>query len=270
MNTATTAQQFHLPDVGEGLEEAEIVTWHVAVGDQVRHDQTIVEIETAKSLVELPSPHAGMVLEILAEAGQTVQVGAPIVTIGQKPEEPSDEAPSVLVGYGPSASTATRTRRKRAPQPARPQASSPRHNAARAKPPIRHHAKQLGIDIDTVTGTGPHGIVTRDDLLGHAEAAEHRPAPADRATVDVERIPVTGVRKATALAMSTSAFSAPHASESITVDVTRAVKLVEKLKKHPAFRDSKASILLLVARSVVAAAREYPAINASWSETEIL
>ncbi|WP_020499229.1 dihydrolipoamide acetyltransferase family protein [Sciscionella marina] len=277
MNTSAKSQQFHLPDVGEGLEEAEIVTWHVAVGDSIGNNQPLAEIETAKSLVELPSPYEGTVLEILAEPGQTVRVGEPVVSIGTATEEPAEPAPEVLVGYGPGTSAPARRRRRQTSQEQPPVARSVQPNAARAKPPVRRHAKQMGIDIETVTATGPYGTVTRQDLLRHADrATDHLPDPAPMAQAatrpdnEARRTPVTGVRKATAAAMTTSAFSAPHASEYHVVDVTRSVKLVGQLKTHPAFGQSKVSMLLPVARALLAAVSEHPAINASWADTEIL
>ncbi|MFF4253934.1 dihydrolipoamide acetyltransferase family protein [Streptomyces sp. NPDC001663] len=284
-----TVQQFRLPDVGEGLEEAEIVSWHVAVGDTVTHNQVLVEIETAKSLVELPSPYNGVIAELLVEEGQTVAVGTPIISVttdaettvdtppSTQPVPDTDDhpepAPSVLVGYGPSEASGTR-RRRRTPVTATPNgASRPGAVMTLAKPPVRKLAKDLGVDLSVISGSGPEGRVTRDDVLRSAETAvsTERPVPdhADRAAVpvpaaSVTRIPVKGVRKAVAAAMVGSAFTAPHVTEFVTVDVTRSVKLVEKLKAERAFEGSRVTMLLLVARALLAAVREFPDINASW------
>ncbi|URN01156.1 2-oxo acid dehydrogenase subunit E2 [Actinomadura madurae] len=266
-----SAQEFRLPDVGEGLTEAEIVKWHVAVGDTVALNDVLVEIETAKSVVELPSPFAGTVVALLAEEGQTVAVGSAVVTIGDAPADPEPEAetkpeagpetkPAVLVGYGPS--DAGRTSRRR-PAPAAGATAPPgKPTAALAKPPVRKLAKDLGVDITALTPSGPGGTVTREDIRRHADADRVQGAPAGE--VVVTRIPVKGVRKATAAAMSASAFTAPHVTEFLTVDVTRSVRLVDRLGKDPSFREHKVTMLLLVARALVIAAREFPEINTSW------
>ncbi|PXY18922.1 dihydrolipoamide acetyltransferase family protein [Prauserella muralis] len=248
-----SAQEFRLPDVGEGLTEAEIVKWHVAAGDAVGINDVLVEIETAKSAVELPSPFAGTVTALLAEEGQTVAVGSPIVTIGEP-----DTKPTVLVGYGPSANGDARRRRAARTAEVEAPPRSPAH--ALAKPPVRKLAKDLGVDLTALAPSGPGGVVTRDDVLRHVDTGHGEAAKPERAT----RIPVKGVRKATAVAMSASAFTAPHVTEFLTVDVTRSVRLVDKLKTEPAFREHKVTMLLLVARALLTAAREFPEINSSW------
>lgn len=300
------AHTFHLPDVGEGLQEAEIITWRVAVGDTITHNQPLLEIETAKSRVELPSPYKGVVAELLVNEGQTVPVGTPIISVDSKavsdetdnveprdsdststgPRVVSGPAPSVLVGYGPTETCSTRRRRRR------PSADLPPHGIdvcraqepTRAKPPVRKLAKDLGVDLTVITGSGPHDTINRGDVVDAAKRAAHaaqpattllesalptvlaNPAPDSGADAPETRIPVKGVRKATATAMSASAFTAPHATEFLTVDVTRSVRLVEKLKPEPAFDGSRVTMLLLVARALLAAAREHPGINASWDD----
>ncbi|MGW2288729.1 dihydrolipoamide acetyltransferase family protein [Streptomyces phaeochromogenes] len=294
-----TVQQFRLPDVGEGLEEAEIVTWHVAVGDTVTHNQVLVEIETAKSLVELPSPYDGVIAELLVEEGRTVAVGTPIISVRTEAtvDDPSssapsantassaqsaldaddrpEPAPSVLVGYGPTEASGTRRRRRTSVAPSPNGAGRPSTAMTLAKPPVRKLAKDLGVDLGVITGSGPDGKVTRDDVLRSAgtETSAEPPVPnrPDRAVVpdasaSVTRIPVKGVRKATAAAMVGSAFTAPHVTEFVTVDVTRSVKLVEKLKGERAFEGSRVTMLLLVARALLAAVRDFHDINASWDQ----
>ena len=307
-----TAHEFHLPDVGEGLEEAEIVTWRVAPGDTVTQNQIIVEIETAKSLVELPSPVAGVVTELLVEEGQTVRVGSPIITIGtgadaggtaqpdasapaeaqaQAPPVAEDTydaepAPSVLVGYGPTEASSTRRRRRTAASTLDGATGAVGATAVktRAKPPVRKLAKDLGVDLTAVAPSGQHDTITRDDVLrtvetetqptqpevrqtaGPAVPATPPPAADGQAAALTTRIPVKGVRKATATAMVGSAFTAPHVTEFVTVDVTRSVKLVDRLKTERAFEGSRVTMLVLVARALLAAIREFPDINASWDQ----
>lgn len=298
-----TEQTFVLPDVGEGLTEAEIVQWRVAPGDTVAVNDVIVEIETAKSLVELPSPYSGTVGELLASEGSTVEVGAPIITIGAADAgtpapaqpttvpEPSDPGGAVLVGYGTGGAVSSRRRTLRQAQG--PSAERPVKASVGvvAKPPIRKLARDLGVDLSAVTPSGPAGEVTRDDVVKHAEQAsvfrnietpawgevreETIPvaAPAPSASVPVddareESIPVRGVRKATANAMTSSAYSAPHVSVWVDVDASRTMELVKRLKASPDFADVKISPLLIMARAVIWALRRTPMINAAWVDTE--
>ncbi|MET7469908.1 dihydrolipoamide acetyltransferase family protein [Micromonospora sp. NPDC005211] len=273
-------QQFRLPDVGEGLTEAEIVTWRVAPGDPVRLNDVIVDIETAKAVVELPSPYAGVVDRLLAEEGQTVEVGSPIIAIrvagdgpaapstdepaGETPaDEPAAERTAVLVGYG--VSTQARTRRPRRTPSVRPaDTSRPAHTSrppVLTKPPLRKLAKDLGVELADVHGSGPDGRITRQDLLDHTTG----PAPAADHRRD-ERLPVRGVRKATAAAMVASAFTAPHVTEFLTVDMTGTVEFVDRLKQDPAFQGVKVSPLLVASLALLDAVRRHPDVNARWDE----
>ena len=300
----TRIEVFRLPDAGEGLTEADIVSWRVRPGDVVAVNDTVVEIETAKSLVELPCPFAGTVTELLVPEGATVRVGEPIIAVAVAgaaavlvpeavPAVPvADPAPgptrtAVLVGYGPRAASTTRRPRRTAvaaPAPGRvvraasgPASGEPARPLA--KPPVRKLARDLGVDLRLVPPSGPDGVVTRADV----ERAAHpdlparpnlpaRPEPASASAVDAgqrggeTRIPVRGVRRATAAAMVASAFTAPHVTEWVQVDVTRTVRLVDRLRADPAFEGLKVSPLLLVAKAVLLALRRHPGLNASWDE----
>jgi 2-oxoisovalerate dehydrogenase E2 component (dihydrolipoyl transacylase) len=376
-------KQFLLPDVGEGLTEAEIVTWHVQPGDQVTINQIIVDIETAKSVVELPSPYEGVVAGLLVPEGETAYVGTPIISVevgadagggpapapqgstsadlvppppaqGEGGVEPGihgvltpkdEERQSVLVGYGVKPSATTRRPRRaatatsaaaparthgpataashapstpstaathapstpapagasHAPATAAPAAaratSAPAASASAAsgsvppgngtsvlaKPPVRKLAKDLGIDLSRLSGTGPGGSVTRDDVQsaarGGPEAAEladvRAPvglsaSPAQLAAVTAvareERIRVRGVRKHTAAAMVTSAFTAPHVTEFLQIDMTETMAATARLRSLPEFGDVRVSPLLLVAKALMVAAARHPMINSSWDE----
>ncbi|MEN2741451.1 dihydrolipoamide acetyltransferase family protein [Microbacterium sp. X-17] len=318
--------QFLLPDVGEGLTEAEIVSWKVAPGEPVAVNQVIVEIETAKSLVELPSPFEGTVGELLVSEGQTVEVGTPIITVtagGSAPAAPAEpvsevaeaeadaaqsvshevdepKAGAVLVGYGaaghgssrrrrvthpgtasipvtftpaPAAAAAPASAQAAAPAPSAPAGASPVGSApVIAKPPIRKLAKDLGVDLTSVTPTGPIGDITREDVLREATQASvfrniQTPAwPDDRE----DRIPVKGVRKAIANAMTSSAFSAPHVSLFVDVDATRTMEFVKRLKTSPDFVGVKVSPLLIVAKAIIWAVRRNPTVNSTWTDEEII
>jgi len=295
-NPTRAVQEFRLPDLGEGLTEADWVQWAVAVGDRVELNQVIGEVETAKATVELPSPYAGTVEELLVEPGQTVPVGAPLLRIVTEdgPAEPTGDSgvpsrPSVLVGYGPGDAPQSRraTRRTSADTgrdsdgdtpPARPD----------AKPGARKLAALLEVDLDTVTGTGRGGVITRDDVrrtaghgeeptaghgeettAGHGEeptAGQSRPPARAPSPERTTRIPVGGVRKRTAEAVSRSAFTAPHASVFLTCDATATVDLVSTLRASPAFEGVRPTALSIVSRALLHAIADEPSLNAHWDD----
>nr|WP_208407100.1 dihydrolipoamide acetyltransferase family protein [Amycolatopsis granulosa] len=278
-----------LADTAEGLTEAEILNWRVQPGDEVTVNQIVVEVETAKAAVELPIPWAGVVTELLAAAGDTVEVGAPLLTIDVNPAgggappaavngsaaaAPAEEEMKPLVGYGSKATEARRRPRRvaaaAAPAPAAP-APAPAAPAPApdrggyvplAKPPVRKLAKDLGVDLSTLTGSAEGGVITREDV----ERAARPAAPAPAAGARERRVPVRGVRKATAAAMVSSAFTAPHVTEFLTIDVTPMMELRERLKKHPDFAGVKLTPLAFAAKAVCMAVKRTPDVNASWDE----
>jgi len=289
-----TTETFSLPDVGEGLTEAELVAWKVAPGDAVAINDVICEIETAKSLVELPSPHSGVVGELLVAEGVTVEVGSPIITfvsdaevadagIAPNPTDPAappstDEGGgSVLVGYG-TGGGATSRRRKPAERQVRSSVG------VIAKPPIRKLARDLKVELTEVAATGADGEVTREDVLKHAEQAsvfrniqtpewgavreEKLPVRPQADEGRSESIPVKGVRKATSSAMVQSAYSAPHVTVWKEIDATRTMELVKRLKASPDYADIRVSPLLIMARAVIWAARRTPMVNAAWVDAD--
>jgi 2-oxoisovalerate dehydrogenase E2 component (dihydrolipoyl transacylase) len=327
-------QSFRLPDPGEGLVEADIVTWRVAVGNQVKINDILVEVETSKSLVELPSPYAGTVTELLVNEGDTVQVGAPIISIDDGVADAAPEAggggedaqvPN-LVGYGPRSGTAKRRPRRgvgdgpveahdqvadtfsvHAPvsrrtddrEPLQPErdapsgaplpgpgeaapALTPTGGAVLAKPPVRKLAKDLGIDLASLVGSGPGGVITRDDVMQASGRVPAEPleevttAPAEaeipaepaeaRAPREDIRIPIKGVRKSTADAMVRSAFTAPHVSVWMDCDVSATMELVERLKVRREFADLRISPLLIIAKAVCLALGRTPELNSFWDE----
>lgn len=393
-------KEFRLPDVGEGLTEADIVSWHVQPGDTVTVNQVIVEIETAKAVVELPCPFDGVVTGLLVQEGETVDVGTPIIAVdvsggagagggtagvpaagkpagtsaaappagasgpvaeagapepvltrrhapedlvpsppaegGQEPGvhgtmTPKPERQPVLVGYGVKLGTTTRRPRKRPPggagagaggagagaggpgagaggpragepglaagngrtaadrtaaagaatgtPPAAAATAAPPSTAAPvagngagarplAKPPVRKLAKDLGVDLGALAGSGPGGIITREDVQAAAQGGAAEPAPRAAAVAGAreERIPVRGVRKHTALAVSSSAFTAPHVTEFLQADVTATMAAVERIAALPEFSEVRVTPLLLVARALLLAVARNPMINSSWDE----
>jgi len=288
-----------MPDVGEGLTEAEIITWNVAPGDTVTVNQILCEIETAKAAVELPSPWAGTVGELLVEPGVTVEVGSPIIVIetaeagapaaapapapaaeeqGAKiGEAGKDGRIATLVGYGPRPGSVTRRPRKgAAPPPAEtpapaaepePVSATNGHTTVPlAKPPVRKLAKDLGIDLRTVTPSGADGVITRGDVEAHVAAPAAPARPAVPSTGGERREPIRGVRKATAAAVTGSAFTAPHVTEFLTIDITATMELRDRLRADRAYRDVKLTPLAFVAKAVCLAATRTPDLNARWDE----
>ena len=285
---------FTLPDVGEGLTEADLVNWLVSVGDTVTVNQVIAEIETAKSLVEIPSPWAGVVKELYAEVGDTVHVGDNFfaIEVGSNAAD-GDDAPAQapLVGSGPKEDTPGRRRRRPkpvadapaevetpvedepevtpSPEPApEPVQKSDLFEKVLAKPPVRKLAKDHGLDLTTITPTGQHGEVTRADVqvILDGDTADETPerAATTAAQETSETIKVTGVRKATAKAVTESYTTAPHITAYRTVDATRTMEYIQRLKDHPRFANVKVSPLLVVAMAVTQAARNTPQTNATW------
>ena len=342
------SQIFPLPDVGEGLTEAEILSWKVAVGTEVAINDVLVEIETAKSVVELPSPFAGTVEALLVAEGETVEVGTPIISISGGDNAPATpaapaaaeaESGTALVGSGPKADAVKRRARKRPASAAQPAPVAPAvqapvahtpsdpvnrnqgllselaerasrfventplnsvvqrlapepaaapaptlapeqvpHRPTLAPPPVRLAAKELGVDLANVTATGARGQVTKQDLMNyvaHLSDVQHSGArqpfwqPATTPGDRIERIPVRGVRKATAKAMVASAFSAPHVSIFVDVDASRTMEFVKRLKKSRHFEGVKVTPLLVLAAAVIWAAERNPQVNATWTDSEI-
>ncbi|MGW5273085.1 dihydrolipoamide acetyltransferase family protein [Streptomyces sp. NPDC004044] len=319
--TSARFREFKMPDVGEGLTEAEILKWYVQPGDTVTDGQVVCEVETAKAAVELPIPFDGVVHELRFPEGTTVDVGQVIIAVdvvpggGEAAAEPTapavaepepaaePEAPKarqpVLVGYG-VAESSTKRRARKGTEPAATaiQGELNGHTTTTAvpvpatvvpesrplaKPPVRKLAKDLGIDLATVTPTGPGGIITREDVHAAATpvpapaAAPAAPAAAPEAVavpvaaVPVPgaretRIPVKGVRKAIAQAMVGSAFTAPHVTEFVTVDVTRTMKLVAELKEDKDMAGVRVNPLLIIAKALLVAIKRHPEVNAAWDE----
>ena len=316
---------FLLPDVGEGLTEAEIVTWKVAVGDVVTLNQPLVDIETAKATVELPSPYAGTVVALHGNVGDVLEVHKPLITfeIGggasaapaattqAAPPTSTEAAPAgatsdktegsvgegreaVLIGYGVANEDAVVTRKHRrqgaaptAPAPAAPAAVSvaPLSEVApRSTPPVRLYAKQHGLDISSLSGTGRDGLITRDDV---EQALSGTPSAPARVSAPItgpnttsrfvgrdleswstglkeERIPVKGVLRSMAEAMVQSAFTQPRAAVWVRVDASRTMDLLASLKNQPSLAGVRLSPLTIVALAVCDAARHFPGLNSSF------
>ncbi|MDQ1747853.1 MAG: hypothetical protein QOD07_2116 [Frankiaceae bacterium] len=326
-----TFKDFKLPDLGEGLTEGEILKWFVSPGDEVKLNQPIVEVETAKAAVEIPSPYAGLVTALHHGEGDTVDVGSPIITfdvdpsggatdagvaapaqtnvaaaadmVPQIPHEPglvggpapkasSEEKIEVLVGSGPKSGKLTRRPRKQVagavvssvqrasapvPPPARVSAAAVGAHAEQvagevhvlAKPPVRKLARDLGVDLRLLVGTGPQGTITRADVeaASNGSAAAYEPDVAPRRQSGGEqRIPIKGVRKQMAAAMVASAYSAPHVTIFTTVDVTATMDFVERLRANREFADVRISPLLVVAKALLLSVRRNPMVNSTWDD----
>jgi 2-oxoisovalerate dehydrogenase E2 component (dihydrolipoyl transacylase) len=308
-------REFKLPDLGEGLTDGEVARWLVAEGDTIALNQPIVEIETAKAVVEIPAPYAGTVVKLHAGEGESLEVGAPLISVdtgggataAQASAAPATAEPAaaatVAATTEPAAAAAMteaaqelqatlvgpgerqQTRRRRIGGHARPGGgpvatttapSGPAALRPKATPPVRRYAKDRGVDLAALVGTGKDGRITREDVDGALDRAGDgaRPAaaaagamarqPRDRAE---ERIPVRGTRRQIAAAMTASAFSIPHVTEFLTVDATRLMELRDRLRALPAAEGLKLTPLAVVARALCVAVRSYPLMNSSWDET---
>lgn len=307
---------FNLPDLGEGLTESEVVAWKVTPGQAVALNEIIAEVETAKAVVELPSPFTGTISALHADPGTVVEVGHPLVSfdvIGaddDAAQPPQREAN--LVGYGalvekggrparrarvaaavspaapaPAVTSATAMTAPAVTAPVATTAPAPREERPRSTPPVRKLAKDLGVDLELVQGTGERGLITREDVLAFSgtattaggEAAGRASGGGESALTGTgageaeagvvgreTRSPIKGVRKHTAAAMVASAFTAPQVSEFLTVDVTPTMELLARIKADRAFAGLKFTPLTLVAKAVLVALANNPTLNSHWDE----
>jgi pyruvate dehydrogenase E2 component (dihydrolipoamide acetyltransferase) len=303
---------FNLPDLGEGLTESEVVAWKVTPGQSVALNEIIAEVETAKAVVELPSPFTGTISALHADPGTVVEVGHPLVSFDvvgaddDAAQPPQREAN--LVGYGALVEKGGRpARRARVAAAVCPAASAPaaavtapavttsvatsapapREERPRSTPPVRKLAKDLGVDLELVQGTGERGLITREDVLAFSGAATTAggeaagpgteggasalagtgAGEAGAGVVGREtRSPIKGVRKHTAAAMVASAFTAPQVSEFLTVDVTPTMELLARIKADRTFAGLKFTPLTLVAKAVLVALANNPTLNSHWDE----
>jgi pyruvate dehydrogenase E2 component (dihydrolipoamide acetyltransferase) len=295
---------FLLPDLGEGLEEAEVIAWRVGTGDRVAVDQVIAEVETAKAVVEIPVPYAGVVTTLHAEPGTTVSVGQPLITITADDQaagfrEPGTVVPqhapatltgsageeeasgSVLIGYGTTAAPA-RTRRDRrraapssataAPAKSPPSTSERPRRVAVISPLVRKEARDAGLDLTSLVGTGPAGMVTRQDIrqaITERTARREPPAldPADAGSGE-RRVPLRGARRAAADKLSRSRREIPEATVWVDLDATGLVETRRALNAADPARP--VSLLALLARFAILGLRRYPELNARVEQDEII
>ncbi|WP_329233617.1 dihydrolipoamide acetyltransferase family protein [Streptomyces canus] len=286
MTTATLNEQvFRLPDLGEGLTDAEIVEWKVAVGDTVTIDQIVVEVETAKAAVEVPVPYAGTVLRLHAEAGTPLGVGEPLITVGAAPpsapepavpdtaaeryrEEEQAGSGNVLIGYGTGHEPAPRRRRRRtaaAPQTPAPAPVTEAHAPRVISPLVRRLARNHGIDLAALAPSGPAGVVLRrdvEDAVARQAPASTEPTATPQPTSDGPvRIPLRGIRKAVADKLTRSRTEIPDATTWVDVDATGLLQAKRALEAADPGR--RVGLLALFARICVAGLRRYPELNST-------
>jgi len=262
-------QTFRLPDLGEGLTEAQLVTWRVKEGGHVEVNEPLCDVETAKAVVVIPSPWAGTIQKLHARPGESVAVGAALVTItGQgaptpvapRPAEAVEASPGTLVGYGPGAGPQAGSRRRARVAPSAQQAGGD----VRAAPFVRQLAKEKGVDLARLTGSGPDGRITRADV----EAATSRATPTTPAgvatTTDGERrISVVGIRKAIARQMVRSISTIPQFTEFAIFDASTLMAARERQKTG----GQSMTPLPYFIRAMVKAVRAFPMMNSSWDES---
>ncbi|HEY1548250.1 MAG TPA: dihydrolipoamide acetyltransferase family protein, partial [Kofleriaceae bacterium] len=263
------AFEFHLPDIGEGVVEGEIVAWKVKVGDKVKLDQPIVEIMTDKATVEIPSPKAGTIAKINFKDGDICPVGKVLVVIdedGAPASKPTPtpapiatpQAPGLTVGPGPRGNPAI-------------QVVDATQNRERvlATPATRRLARQMGVELGRVPATGAHGRVTTDDVKRFGAApAKQQHAPISIAKLgDEERIPLRGMRKRIAETMSRSVHTAAHFTYVEEVDMTELVTVRDRAKARAAERGVKLNYLPFIVKAVVSGLKKWPMLNASLDES---
>jgi len=242
--------EFKLPDIGEGVAEGEILKWLVKDGDEVKEDQSLVEVMTDKVNVQIPSPKSGTVTKTLAREGEVVKVGQSILVIEVSGEAPPSYSAPAEVRADPAASAGLQTVQTRGPA-----------DTVLATPATRRLARELGVDITKVRGTGPSGRVTDEDLKGGA-----RTASPDIPTANEERVPLRGIRKITAERMAKSIHTIAQVTHVDEADVTELVLLREAFKGSAEKRGVKLTFLPLIIKAVLPALKEFPYVNASLDE----
>jgi pyruvate dehydrogenase E2 component (dihydrolipoamide acetyltransferase) len=268
------AREFKLPDLGEGLEDAEVVAWRVAEGDSVDLNQILVEVNTAKAVVEIPSPWAGVVGKLHAGEGDVVKVGQPLVSIEVDEAAAGEETPAsggetkpkreaLLVGYGVDQEDEVARARRRSKRASR--AGPDGGGQVRATPPVRKLAKELGVDLAAVTGTGPEGRITREDVEGAAPEQGPKPVTFFDEEADVEYLPVRGSRRLIAEKMERSVREIPHVTTWLTVDASSVTALREELSAESGERISP---LPIVVRALAEVCANHPKLNASFQSQE--
>jgi len=264
------AKQFKFPDVGEGITEGEIIRWLVKEGDEVKEDQTLAEIETDKAVVEMPSPYKGTVLKVHGKEKDIVKVGQVLVTIGEKGESAAEEAPAASAQEKPAPATGPsvvgvvpETREE--------------IREVLAAPKVRKLAMELGVELRTVRGTGPQGRITEQDVQAAKTAAggpgeEKKPAFKIKEKFDfygeLERIPLRGIRRATAKRMHESVSTAAHVTHFDEADATELVKIRESLKARAAEKGVKLTYLPFIIKALLAAIKDHPLLNATLNDED--
>ncbi|RAV08750.1 2-oxo acid dehydrogenase subunit E2 [Mycolicibacterium sp. GF69] len=244
-----TMMDFRVPDLGEGLEDATITAWSVSVGDEVELNQTLCTVETNKAEVEIPSPYAGRVVELGGGAGETLAVGATLVRIATDAEPPAQKRKPVLVGYGAD-DAMDHSRRSAAPP------TTVGQHRSRAKPAVRKLAAERNVDLGALTGSGPDGVITRDDVL--AAAGTSAPGP------DMAR--VGGVQAEMARRMTLSRREIPDAHTSVQVDATSLLRLRDRLRDRTG-EEAPITPFVLTLRLLTIALGHHPHLNATWVDT---
>ncbi|MCZ7391863.1 MAG: dihydrolipoamide acetyltransferase family protein [Candidatus Methanoperedens sp.] len=243
------------PDVGEGVTEGTLVKWLVKVGEEIKADQAVAEIETDKAIVEIPSPKAGKISKLYGKEGDNIKVGSILASLALPGEE-------VKI---PEAKPAAKPESK--PAELKPEVKPPEMpERVLASPSTRRLARELGVDISGVAGTGPGGRITDEDVKKFKEAPKPTEAVAEAAPeikALEERIAVKGIRKTIADRMVKSLFTAPHVVSMDEADVTELVKLREKEKKTAEEKGIKLTYLAFIVKAVTVALKQHPYLNAS-------
>ena len=274
------ALAFKLPDLGEGLTEAEIVKWLVKVGDTVEEGQAFVQVETDKAMIEIPSPRKGLVLQLGAAEGETVPVGKVIILIGEAGEkakveaEPAEEKAKQRPSVGVVGELEEAPEEPPTPIGRKGEKIAIEKGAILAVPMVRKMASDLKLDLQAIKGTGPQGRITKEDVLKAVKkpaekegpAQEIEAAPKSDAYGFIERLPLRGMRKKIAQAMSKSKSTIPHAAGIDEADITQLIGLKAKAKERAASKGIHLTFLPFVIKAVIAALQEHPYLNSSFDD----
>jgi len=241
--------EFRLPDIGEGLAEAEVAKWLVAVGDRVTEDQAVVEMMTDKATVELPSPAAGVVAEQLAAEGDVVKTGAVLYVLETEAQI------GLATGHAPAAESHAKSASSAHPALLGPGVLAP--------PAVRKLAREMGVDLANVKGSGPGGRISAEDVKRHAAGAPARPAAAQPAAGAAQRIRLRGVRKRMAETMALSARTIPHVTGFHELDAGAFADLAARLRREAESTGARFPFDTLLVRATAIAARRHPIFNSS-------
>jgi pyruvate dehydrogenase E2 component (dihydrolipoamide acetyltransferase) len=266
------AFEFTFPDVGEGISEGTLVTWKIKAGDTIKEDQAIADIETAKALVEVPSPRGGKVLSLHFKEGDTIHVGDVLITIGEDGEKAILAKPARIVAEQKKPTTKKEVLQEKQEVPKETVKHIPKNVTGEilALPAARKKAKELGVDLSSVTGSGKDGLIVVADVAGGSQIVSDHKKPESSIGFDkygrLMHMPLTGMRKAIAANMVKSVSTIPHVTHIDEADVTALNMLRKKKKEYADNKGVHLTLLPFIIKATLSALKKFPYLNASFDE----